>query len=166
MASVNLTITGLASVSDFGVTMSGGRDQLQKIQELAADIRSGKVKATSYSLTSSTSNAVAASAEVTATTSGSLGTVIGGVTVTTAFTTSQDGTATQAVADINANSTVNKWVKATKSTSTKFLVTAIVPGNIGNGITLTVTGTGASATGSGRLASGTGADSPLLTYTP
>jgi hypothetical protein len=164
MASVHVVISGLASSSEFLEPISSGRDQIQKVQELAAALRSGARDATSYSVSSSTSDAVQASAEVTATTSGSLGTVIGGTTVTTAFTSTQDGTATQAVADINANTTVNKWVVATKSGSTKFIVTALVPGIFGNGITLTVTGTGASATGSGRLASGTGADTNSMTY--
>jgi hypothetical protein len=164
MASLHVVISGLVSSAEFLDPVTLGKDQIQKIQELAADLRSGAKDATSYTVLASTTDAVAASAEVTATTSGSLGTVIGGTTVTTSFTTDQDGTATQAVADINANTTVNKWIKATKSVSTKFIVTALVPGIFGNGITLTVTGTGASATGSGRLASGTGADVVGQTY--
>jgi hypothetical protein len=166
MASVNITLTGLASASEFGETLSGGRDQIQKIAELAANLRSGAKDATSYTVLPSSSDAVAAVAEVTATTAGSLGTVIGGVTVTTTFTTDQAGTAAKAITDINADATASKWVKASAgSTATKFYVTALVPGIMGNAITLTVTGTGASATGSGRLATGAGGDGGAFTYT-
>ena len=157
MASVSITLTGLDGLTEFGTSSS--KEQLQKISNLLDGIENGAQTCTGFSVVSSTSDAVNASAEVTATTSGSLGTVINGTTVTTAFTSTQAGTATQAIADINANTTVNKWVRASAgSTSTKFFVTAILPGAMGNGITLTVTGTGASATGSGKLISGAGVD--------
>lgn len=164
MASAIITLTGLDGTTEFGSDITNGKNQLQKIENLLRGLRNGSQTGTSYTVNASSANAVAASAEVTATTSGALGTVIGGTTVTTAFTTTQDGTATQAVTDINANATVNKWVIATKSGSTKFVVTARVPGELGNAVALTVTGTAASATGSGKLIGGTGATGTPRVY--
>lgn len=166
MASAIITLNGLDGVTEFGQDITAGKDQLQKVENLIYGIRNGSQNGSSYSINSSSSDAVFAAAEVTATTSGNLGTVIGGTTVTTTFTTDQAGTAAQAIADINANTTVNKWVRASAgSAATKFYVTAVVPGAIGNCVTLTVTGTGASATGSGKLINGAGGDGPNKTYT-
>lgn len=162
MASASITLSGLDGLSEFGT--SAPKEALQRLENLISGIENGSQACVSLGVVTSATDAVAASAEVTATSSGSLGTVIGGTTVTTSFTSTQDGTATQAVADINANTTVNKWVRATKSTSGKFLVTALVPGAIGNCVTLTVTGTGASATGSGKLIGGTGIDTTASAY--
>lgn len=165
MASIGITISGLGDTTGTGFASSNQRDALRALENIIRGVKSGALKAASVSVTPSSTDAVFAQAEVTATTSGSLGTVIGGTTVTTAFTSTQAGTATQAIADINANATVNKWVRASAgSTSTKFYVTAVVPGAIGNTTTLTVTGTGASATGSGKLIGGTGVDGAPTTY--
>lgn len=163
--SIGITITGLTDLHGAGSTSTAPREALKVLENIVRGVKQGALDAASVSVTTSATDAVFAQAEVTATTSGSLGTVIGGTTVTTAFTSSQAGTATQAIADINANSTVNKWVRASPgSASTKFYVTAVVPGAIGNNITLTVTGTGASATGSGKLIGGTGVDGAPTTY--
>lgn len=157
MASVSFTFTGLDGLTEFGTSVA--KEQLQRLDNLLDGVKNGAQSCTGFSMVTSTTDAVSAVSEVTATTSGNLGTVINGTTVTTAFTSSQAGTATQAIADINANTTVNKWVRASPgSSSTKFYVTAIVPGAIGNCVSLTVTGTGASATGSGKLATGAGVD--------
>lgn len=166
MASANITLTGLDGVTEFGSDITAGKDQLLKLKNLIDGLRNGSQNASGYSITSSSTDAVAAASEVTATTSGNLGTVINGTTVTTTFTTDQAGTAAKAITDINANTTVNKWVKASAgSSSTKFYVTAIIPGELGNCCTLTVTGTGASATGSGKLTGGTGNNGAPLSYT-
>jgi hypothetical protein len=166
MASVSITLNGLDDTTGFGMSSGAVQDQRRAAESVLAGIAAGAFKATNISINPSSTDAVFAQAEVTATTSGSLGTVINGTTVTTAFTSSQAGTATQAIADINANATVNKFVRASVgSVSTKFYVTAVLPGALGNCCTLTVTGTGASATGSGKLIGGTGVDGAPTTYT-
>jgi hypothetical protein len=162
MASASITLSGLDGITEFGT--SSPKEILQRLENLLSGIENGAQSCVSLQVVTSATDAVAASCEITATTSGSLGTVIGGTTVTTTFTVSQDATATQAVADINANTTVNKWVRASKgSVTNKFMLTAIVPGAIGNNVTTTVTGTGASAA-SAKLAGGTGIDTGLNTY--
>ena len=164
MASLNVSFSGHWDVGDLGFGIAAGargadaRWNLRALDDFAWALLQG-FQSGSYQVVTSGTDAVAASAEVTATTSGNLGTVINGTTVTTAFTASQDGTAAKAVADINANTTVNKWVKATKSGTGKFVLTANIPGALGNCVSLTVTGTGASATGAGKLIGGTGSDS-------
>lgn len=163
MASINVQFSGAWNAADFDFNKDTAHNNLLRLQRFLQGLQTGAYSATYQTIASST-DAVAASSDVTATTSGNLGTVINGTTVTTSFTTSQDGTATQAVADINANATVNKWVRATKGATGHFTVTALVPGAIGNCVTLTVTGTGASATGSGKLASGAGVDGTAASF--
>lgn len=169
MASLNVNFTGHWNAADLGFGIGTGartvdpRATLSALDGFLWAMIQGAMSGT-YQVVTSGTDAVAASSTVTATTAGSLGTVINGTTVTTAFTTSQDGTATQAVTDINANTTVNKWVKATKGATGQFVVTANIPGQLGNCVSLTVTGTGASATGAGKLAGGTGADSQPTAY--
>src|SRR5574337_1237986 len=170
MASLNVNLTGHWNVADLGFGIGTGARLVDPRQNLAGldgflwALITGTQSAT-YQVVTSTTNAVAASSTVTATTAGALGTVVNGTTVTTAFTTSQDGTAAQAVLDINANATVNKWITATKGATGTFVVTANIPGALGNCVSLTVTGTGASATGGGKLAGGTGADGQPVAYT-
>ena len=156
MASVSFTFSGISAGESLAFQSSDPRGFLVKIANLAWGINNGSLPCASVTAGLSATDAVRASAEVTATSSGNLGTVINGTTVTTTFATSADVTATAAVADINANTTVNKLVTATKSGTGKFVVTANLPGILGNACTLTVTGTGASATGSGKLIGGTG----------
>lgn len=163
MASFSITFTGAFPAADLDFNRGDPRDNLRRLQRFISGLQIGAYSATFQTNISGT-NAVRAQSEVTATTAGSLGTVINGTTVTTAFTTDQDGTAIQAVADINANTTVNKLVTAVKSVSTKFFVIANQTGIAGNTCTLTVTGTGASATGSGKLAGGAGIDGQPSTY--
>jgi hypothetical protein len=169
MASLNVNFTGHWNSADLGFGIGTGarlvdpRQALTSLDGFLWALVQG-AQAASFQIVTSGTNAVAASSDVTATTSGNLGTVINGTTVTTTFTTSQDGTATQAVADINANTTVNKWVTATKGATGHFTVTANIPGALGNCVTLTVTGTGAAATGSGKLAGGAGADGQPVAY--
>jgi hypothetical protein len=167
MASLNVTLTGIDPGEKIMEGSTASKGFLQNLSNLIHGIENGSGNATAIVAGYSATDAVRAASEVTATTSGSLGTVINGTTVTTTFTSTQAGTATQAIADINANTTVNKWVTASASaTSTKFWVTANIPGELGNACTLTVTGTGAAATGSGKLASGAGCNSQPTTFTP
>lgn len=168
MASFVVTFSGAWNASDLGLDAATAgvdpRDFAQRLQNYLQGLQNGSQSA-SITFGKSATDAVRAVSEVTATTSGSLGTVINGTTVTTAFTSTQAGTATQAIADINANTTVNKLVTASPgSSSTKFYVTANVPGIFGNCCTLTVTGTGASATGGGKLGSGAGNDGQPSSY--
>jgi hypothetical protein len=164
MASIVVTLSGVWNAADLGInTKDDPRDNLEALSGLLRGLQNGSYSGSAV-IGGSATDAVRASCTVTATTSGSLGTVINGTTVTTAFSTSQDGTATQAVADINANTTVNKLVRASKGATNTFVLTALVPGIFGNCCTVTVTGTGASATGSGKLASGAGNDGNPSTY--
>lgn len=163
MASFSVTFSGAWSAADLDFNKDTAHNNLLRLQRFLQGLQTGAYAAT-YQVSASATDAVAASAEVTASTSGNLGTVINGTTVTTTFTTDQDGTAVKAVADINANTTVNKLVKATKSGTGKFVVTANIPGTAGNACTLTVTGTGASATGSGKLINGAGNDGQSTLY--
>jgi len=167
MASVNVTLTGVDAGEKLMEGSTASKAFLQNLINLLSGIKNGASNATGIVAGYSATDAVRAASEVTATTSGSLGTVINGTTVTTTFTTDQSGTAAKAITDINANTTVNKWVTASASaTATKFWVTANLPGELGNACTLTVTGTGASATASGKLASGTGNNAQPTTFTP
>lgn len=87
-----------------------------------------------------------------ATTAGNFTVTIAGTAVVTAFQTSQAITCANAVANINQNTTVNKYVTAIQDpvTTTRLLLVAnTTPWDhvIGNQITLTAAGTGASASG-------------------
>lgn len=165
MGSINVTISGpqVKSLADIGIRTGYGREEIKRIRDVLSAVLAGQTGA-KVTFNASTTNAVAATSTVTATTSGNLGTVINGTTVTTTFVTSQDVTATNAVADVNANTTVNKFVRATKAGTGTFLLTALVPGALGNCCTVTVTGTGASATGSGKLTGGAGNDGAFSAY--
>lgn len=168
MASFVVTFSGAWNASDLtldtGPASVDPREFIQRLQNYCQSLQSGAQSA-SITFGKSATDAVRAVSEVTATTSGNLGTVINGTTVTTTFTTDQAGTAAKAISDINANTTVNKLVTASPgSSSTKFYVTANVPGIQGNSCTLTVTGTGASATGAGKLATGAGNDGQPAAY--
>ena len=156
MASVSIILSGISSGEQLTVQSGDPRGFLRTFANLLRGIQTGALPCTSATAGLSATDAVRAAAEVTATSSGNLGTVINGTTVTTTFATSADVTASAAVADINANATVNKLVTASKSGTGKFVVTANLPGELGNACTLTVTGTGASATGAGKLIGGTG----------
>ena len=168
MASFVVTFSGTWNAADLmigaGTSSVDPRDFLQRLENFCRGAQSGAYSST-MTFGSSATDAVAASSDVTATTSGALGIVVNGTTVSTNFNTSQDQTATDAVGNVNANATVNKLVKATKGVSGHLTITANIPGELGNTCTLTVTGTGASATGGGKLASGAGNNGQPTTYT-
>jgi hypothetical protein len=165
MASFVVTFSGISAGEDLRAQALDQRGTIRRIDNFIDGIASGALPCATITASAiSATDAVRASCEVTATTSGSLGTVINGTTVTTTFTTDQAGTAAKAITDINANTTVNKLVIASAgSTTAKFYLTALVPGIFGNCCTVTVTGTGASATGSGKLTGGTGLDGAPVT---
>ena len=163
MASIVITFSGVRSAADLGLDKGDPRDELQALERLVSGLQNGAYAGT-FVVGASTTNAVRATCDVTATTSGNLGVIVNGTTVTTAFDTSQDQTATNAVADINANATVNKLVLATKGATGHLTLTALVPGIAGNSCTVTVTGTGAAATGSGKMTGGAGNDGNPTTY--
>jgi group I intron endonuclease len=165
MASFVATFSGISAGEDLRAQAGEVRNAFRRFDNFTDGVINGSLPCSTITFSAiSATDAVRASAEVTATTSGNLGTVINGTTVTTTFATSADVTATAAVADINANTTVNKLVIASKSGTGKFVLTALVPGIFGNCCTLTVTGTGASATGAGKLIGGTGLDGAPVTF--
>lgn len=86
--------------------------------------------------------------------SGTVGGTINGVSVTVTWGTSDTATATALAAAINAsaNALVNKHVTATSSAGVVTL-TAALPGNSGNAVTLAASGTGVTASGA-RLTGG------------
>jgi hypothetical protein len=167
MASVSITLDGLSDTTGLTEPASNPKGQILALEDVLHGVAIGALKCATVKVNASATAAVAAASEVTATTSGNLGTVINGTTVTTTFTTDQAGTAAKAITDINANTTVNKFVRASAgSTTAKFYLTAVLPGALGNCCTVTVTGTGAAATGAGKLIGGTGVDSAPVTYLP
>lgn len=85
--------------------------------------------------------------------SGSVGGTIGGQAVTVTWATSDTLSAAALAAAINANTTANTYVVATSALGV-VTVTAIVPGTIGNSMSLVASGTGVTASGS-RLTGGT-----------
>lgn len=89
------------------------------------------------------------------TASGTVGGTIGGKAVTVTASGGDTATAAAIAAAINADTTANQYVTAT-SAGAVVTVQAIVPGTVGNGITLTASGTGVTASGT-RLAGGVGA---------
>ena len=86
--------------------------------------------------------------------SGTVGGTINGVSVTVAYTTTDAAAATALAAAINAssNALVNKHVTASASAGVVTL-TAVLPGNAGNAVTLAASGTGVTASGA-RLTGG------------
>lgn len=83
--------------------------------------------------------------------SGDLVTTIGGAAVTTTWASSDANTATLHAAAINADATAKLYVSAAKGTGATVVLTALIPGVHGNGLALTVSGTGLSADGSGFM---------------
>ena len=65
--------------------------------------------------------------------------------------------ALDAVTNINASATISPFANAAllAGDATQLVVTCVQGGKIGNGITVTVTGTGWTATGAGKLINGT-----------
>jgi len=86
---------------------------------------------------------------------GTVGGTIGGKAVTVIWATSDTATATALAAAINADTTANQFVSASAAAGV-VTITAIMPGTIGNGLTLVASGPGVTASGA-RLAGGTGA---------
>jgi phage tail sheath gpL-like len=109
--------------------------------------------------------AVAATGTVTlSSSSGTVGATINGVSVTTAFATSDTVTAAALAAAINASGSalVNKHVTATSALGV-VTVTAVHPGYAGNAVTLAASGTGATASGA-RLTGGSSDAVDTLTF--
>jgi phage tail sheath gpL-like len=102
-------------------------------------------------------SAVAASGTITmASSSGTVGAVVNGVTITVTWATSDTASSAALAAAINAsaNALVSGIVTATSAAGVT-TITAAVPGAQGNAFTLAATGTNVTASGS-RLAGGSG----------
>lgn len=85
--------------------------------------------------------------------SGTVGGTIGGQAVTVTASGGDTATAAALAVAINANTTANTYVVATSALGV-VTVTAIVPGTIGNSMSLVASGTGVTASGA-RLTGGT-----------
>src|SRR6266851_4115331 len=77
---------------------------------------------------------------------GAVGGTIGGQLVTVVAAGGDAATATALAAAINANGTANQYVTASANGAV-VTITALVPGTVGNGITLVASGTGSAASG-------------------
>ena len=107
------------------------------------------------------SDAVAASSQVQA--GSANGTVVvNGVSVA-GNGASPTARALDAVTNINASATISPFANAAllAGDATQLVVTCVQGGKIGNGITVTVTGTGWTATGAGKLINGTDGNGPI-----
>lgn len=128
------------------------RTSLRRMENLVRGMAAGTTPPTTVTVRNS---GVRASGTLTlATSSGTVGGVINGVTVTVAWASSDTATAAAIAAAINAssNALVQDLVTATSSGAV-VTVTAVVPGKTGNCITLAASGTNVTASGA-RLTAG------------
>lgn len=128
----------------------------------------GAKRATSIDIHANNSaDLVAASGTVTISGgSGSITAIIGGVSISITWATSDTNSAALLAAQINAstNALVQFQVTATSAAGV-CTITAVQKGAGGNHITFTATGTGATASGSGRLALGAGGVATAVSHT-
>jgi phage tail sheath gpL-like len=165
--SANITITGLTNVSDdFGEPAGDARLQLVKLRNVIDRILAGPIETISVLITADAAAAVQASGTVTledGVATGDIVTTVGVTAKTVTYATSVTATATAIAAAINADTTINKFASATSAAGV-VTITAHTPGHGGNGIALSVTGTGATASDT-TLLGGTGPDGAPTTYT-
>lgn len=151
MANVVVTINSTQDVGDLSFANWGKGRVSREVAKLIEGLGTG-------SFTGSldvTAAAVAASGTLTISGgSGAVGGTIGGQLVTVTWATSDTLSAAALAAAINANATTLQYVVAT-SLAGVVTITSLVPGTVGNGVTLVASGTGVSASGA-RLASGAG----------
>lgn len=161
--SLTVTITGLQDLAGLSQGSLAGRDEIQQLQNLLRAIQNGATPAASMLVSTGSADAVRASGTLTISSgTGSVGGTIGGTAKTVTWATSDTATATALAAAINADTTLNKYVSATSAAGV-VTITAHTPGTIGNGITLTASGTGVTASGA-KLASGAGPDGAPTSY--
>lgn len=151
MANVVVTINSTQDVGDLSFANWGkgrvSRDVAKLIEGLGTGSFTGSLDVTAA--------AVAASGTLTISGgSGSVGGTIGGQAVTVTWATSDTASAAALAAAINAQATTLQYVVAT-SLAGVVTITSLVPGTVGNGVTLVASGTGVSASGA-RLAGGVG----------
>lgn len=135
----------------------GKKELLRRFINFLMGCISGVKSVTGFDIYAGGATAVAASGTVTLSgSSGTVGATINGVSVTTAFATSDTVTATALAAAINAstNALVQYHVTAS-SLAGVVTITAAKKGIAGNTITLAASGTGATASGA-RLTAGAG----------
>lgn len=150
--SVCIMLSGLKDTKAF--RLGDKRQQIQDIINYLWGVAQGVYPAT-MDVAVNAANAARATGTLTiASGSGTVGGTIAGTAVTVTWGTSDTATATALAAAVNANTTVNKLVKATSAAGVVTL-TAHVAGPLGNKITLVASGTGVTAT-SGTLGAGTG----------
>jgi phage tail sheath gpL-like len=166
--SANITITGLTNVTDdFGEVAGDAQRQIQKLRNLLDKISVGPIETVSILVSTGAAAAVRASGTVTleaGVATGDIVTTVGVTAKTVTYATSVTATAAAIAAAINADTTINKFASATSAAGV-VTITAHTPGQIGNGIAFSVTGTGATASGSGTLTGGTGPGGAPTTYT-
>lgn len=149
MANVVVNISSTQDVGDLSFANWGKGRVSREIAKLVEGLGTGSFTGSLDVMAA----AVAASGTLTITAgTGVVGGTIGGQSVTVTWATSDTATATALAAAINADATANKYVSAV-AVATVVTITALVPGTIGNGITLVASGTGVAASGA-RLAGG------------
>lgn len=162
--SVQVTISGVADTVQFGLPSGAGAsgDQVQRLVTVLRGIASGAY-AGNVRIATASANAAFASGTLTISSgSGAVGGTIGGTAKTVTWATSDTASAAALVTAINADTTLNKYVLATSAAGV-VTITAVSPGQIGNGITLTASGTGVTASGA-KLSGGTGVSSAGTLY--
>jgi hypothetical protein len=141
-----------------------GADRLQTVKKLERLLKSASMGARRNALTIVTGvTPVAASGTITmASSSGTVGAVINGVTITVTWATDDTLSSAALAAAINAsvNALVSGIVTATSALGVTTITSATKFGVTGNAITLAATGTNVTASGSGRL---TGASNGTVT---
>lgn len=157
------------STIDVGGTASPSRTKrtlLRRFVNFLFAALSGTKKVVNYSIFADGESATAASGTVTlSSSSGTVGATINGVSVTTAFDTSDTVTATALAAAINASTNALVQYLVTASSSAGVVtITATQKNRLGNAITLAATGTGATASGA-RLTGGAGGNVTGTTVT-
>lgn len=162
MASATITISGLTDTSGLDEASGNVQLQLRALENIIHGARIGALPAASVAISAVSANAVRASGTLTmASSTGTVGGTIAGTAVTVTWATSDTASSAALAAAINANTTVNKMVSATSSAGVT-TITANVPGEIGNKLTLVASGTNVTASGA-TLASGAGGTSAAPT---
>lgn len=156
MAATNFLIT-LVSSQDVGDLSFSNWGKGRVTKEVAKLVEALGAGAFTGSIDVQNAPAYATGTWTAATATGVVGVAIGGFAVTVTAAGGDTATATALAAAINADASAKTVVTAAAAAAVVTL-TALVPGTIGNGLTLATSGAGTGqSVGGARLAGGTGA---------